>query len=40
VVPPRKYFCLTDKGAEFYKELESTWNELANAVQALTAKET
>ncbi len=36
--PPRKYFCLTEKGAEFYKELESTWNELANAVQALTTK--
>ena len=35
--PPRKYFSLTEKGAEFYKELEATWNELANAVQALTA---
>ena len=35
--PPRKYFALTDKGAEFYKELEATWNELANAVQALTS---
>ena len=34
--PPRKYFSLTEKGAEFYKELEATWNELANAVQALT----
>ena len=38
--PPRKYFSLTEKGAEFYNELESTWNELANAVQALTTKET
>jgi PadR family transcriptional regulator, regulatory protein PadR len=35
--PPRKYFSLTEKGASFYKELEETWNELANAVQALTA---
>jgi PadR family transcriptional regulator PadR len=35
--PPRKYFLLTDKGAEFYKELENTWNELANAVKALTS---
>ncbi len=35
--PPRKYFSLTDKGAGFYKELESTWNELANAVQSITA---
>jgi PadR family transcriptional regulator, regulatory protein PadR len=36
--PPRKYFLLTEKGAKFYNELEATWNELANAVQALTAK--
>ncbi len=34
--PPRKYFSLTDKGAGFYKELEATWQELANAVQSIT----
>ena len=34
--PPRKYFLLTEKGAAFYKELELTWQELANAVQAIT----
>lgn len=34
--PPRKYFSLTEKGAAFYKELEATWNELANAVKALS----
>jgi len=34
--PPRKYFSLTGKGADFYKELESTWNELANAVRHIT----
>jgi PadR family transcriptional regulator PadR len=34
--PPRKYFSLTDKGAAFYKELEATWQELANAVQSIT----
>jgi PadR family transcriptional regulator, regulatory protein PadR len=34
--PPRKYFSLTDKGADFYRELEATWNELANAVKAVT----
>ncbi len=34
--PPRKYFNLTPKGAEFYKELETTWFELANAVKTLT----
>ena len=36
--PPRKYFSLTDKGAEFYKELENTWMELANAVEEITGK--
>ena len=36
--PPRKYFCLTPKGEAFYGELEATWNELANAVNALTNK--
>ncbi|MBV8254648.1 MAG: PadR family transcriptional regulator [Chitinophaga sp.] len=34
--PPRKYFSMTDKGEQFYKELETTWNELANAVHQLT----
>jgi PadR family transcriptional regulator PadR len=38
--PPRKYFLLTDKGAAFYAELQSTWNELAGAVQTLTQNET
>ena len=37
--PPRKYFSLTDKGRDFYKELEATWFELANAVKALTEAE-
>ena len=36
--PPRKYFSMTDKGLSFYRELEDTWNELANAVNKLTAK--
>ncbi|RFM35593.1 PadR family transcriptional regulator [Chitinophaga silvisoli] len=36
--PPRKYFSMTDKGEEFYLELEKTWNELANAVHQLTSK--
>lgn len=36
--PPRKYFSMTDKGLDFYRELEDTWNELANAVNALTAR--
>lgn len=37
--PPRKYFTLTKKGGAFYKELEATWFELANAVSALTKAE-
>jgi PadR family transcriptional regulator PadR len=36
--PPRKYFSLTEKGKTFYSELEATWNELANAVNALARK--
>ncbi len=36
--PPRKYFNMTEKGLAFYGELEATWNELANAVNALTAR--
>ena len=35
--PPRKYFVLTEKGAAFYKELEATWEELANAVATITS---
>src|SRR6476659_6001480 len=34
--PPRKYFSLTDKGADFYKELEATWQEMASAVHQIT----
>jgi PadR family transcriptional regulator PadR len=36
--PPRKYFSLTDKGLLFFRELEATWNELANAVNTLATK--
>jgi PadR family transcriptional regulator PadR len=36
--PPRKYFSLTEKGLQFYQELELTWNELSNGVNALTNK--
>ena len=36
--PPRKYFSLTEKGEQFYKELEQTWTELSNAVNALANK--
>src|ERR1700751_4109320 len=36
--PPRKYFSLTEKGIAFYRELQTTWKELANAVDALANK--
>lgn len=36
--PPRKYFSLTEKGDEFYKELKSTWNELSDAVKTITTQ--
>ena len=35
--PPRKYFSMTDKGLAFYEELKQTWQELADAVEALTS---
>ncbi|HEY8919441.1 MAG TPA: PadR family transcriptional regulator [Chitinophaga sp.] len=38
--PPRKYFSMTEKGEAFYRELETTWNELANAVHQLTQNNT
>lgn len=31
--PPRKYFSLTEKGQQFYMELESTWREMADGVE-------
>ena len=36
--PPRKYFSLTQKGEAFYRELEQTWQELSDGVNALTNK--
>lgn len=38
--PPRKYFSLTEKGEVFYRELEATWNEMANAVRLITRTDT
>lgn len=37
--PPRKYFAMTEEGLQFYRELETTWQELAGAVAALTLTE-
>jgi PadR family transcriptional regulator, regulatory protein PadR len=38
--PPRKYFVMTEKGLEFYDELERTWKELADAVHTITQETT
>lgn len=37
--PPRKYFMLTEKGEQFYQELQQTWKQLADAVHQLTGEE-
>lgn len=36
--PPRKYFIMTEKGEDFYQQLQQTWKELADAVNLLTSK--
>ena len=36
--PPRKYFSLTPEGEAFYRELESTWLELTEAVNTVTGQ--
>ncbi|MEO1052456.1 MAG: PadR family transcriptional regulator [Bacteroidota bacterium] len=42
--PPRKYYKLTDKGQEFLKSLNATWNELVKSTKTIIsnkkAKET
>lgn len=34
--PPRKYYKLSPLGEEFLKSLETTWEELVNAVNVVT----
>jgi PadR family transcriptional regulator PadR len=34
--PPRKYYGLTETGKVFLKELNTTWDELRNAVNLVT----
>lgn len=36
--PPRKYYQITDKGKTFLTELQHTWNELTDSVNAITGK--
>ncbi|MEN9700070.1 MAG: hypothetical protein RLZZ301_1268 [Bacteroidota bacterium] len=38
--PPRKYYCITPKGQQFYLALERTWRELQQAVTQLTKTNT
>jgi PadR family transcriptional regulator PadR len=37
--PPRKYYTLTDKGAEFLSSLDNTWKELVESTDQITALE-
>ena len=34
--PPRKYFSMNDEGRLFFKALESTWQEISEAVNRIT----
>jgi PadR family transcriptional regulator PadR len=36
--PPRKYYCITPKGIQFFNDLSNTWQELQQAVATLTQK--
>jgi PadR family transcriptional regulator, regulatory protein PadR len=36
--PPRKYYAITDSGKTMLAALETTWNELQNAVEQLRTK--
>ena len=38
--PPRKYYAITDKGAEFLKEMDKSWNEIVEAVNLLKSSKT
>ena len=35
--PPRKYFVMTEEGAQAYDVLHKTWNEMATAVENIIA---
>lgn len=36
--PPRKYYSLTEKGAQFIEELSKTWQNLEQSVDRVTTK--
>ena len=33
--PPRKYYCITDKGREQLSEMDSAWQEMVDAIETL-----
>ena len=33
--PPRKYYALTTEGRDFLKELDTSWNELVEAIDSI-----
>ncbi len=36
--PPRKYYKLTDTGGEFLKEMDTSWDDLVDAVKSIQEK--
>ena len=36
--PPRKYYKLTDTGSEFLKEMDTSWDDLVDAVKSIQEK--
>src|SRR6056297_3755172 len=35
--PPRKYYALTDKGRQYFKELSESWEDLVGVVDSIIA---
>ena len=35
--PPRKYYCITDKGREQLKDMDTAWQEMVRAIDTLKA---
>jgi len=33
--PPRKYYCITEKGRDQLKEMDSAWQEMVDAINTL-----
>ena len=33
--PPRKYYCITDKGREQLKDMDTAWQEMVQAIDTL-----